>query len=449
MKAAYMFTVAEASLRIRRRELSPIELIDSVLGRIDRLEPILEAWVTLDREGAIATAQQLAKEAEQGKLRGPLHGIPVGIKDIFYTTGMKTAAGSKLYAEFIPSYDATSVTRLKEAGAIILGKTTTTEFALFDPTATKNPWNPNHSPGGSSSGSAAAVSSGMCPAALGTQTAGSTLRPATFCGIVGLKPTIGRISRYGVIPLSWCLDHVGVFVRTVEDAALLLEVLAGYDPYDASSSVHPVPCYRKALEKIEIPRIGIVREFFSNRSEDEVRVNTEVTIQKLSLAGAQVEEIRLPESFQAVHASHSTIMRVEAAAYHEEMFQNRSGDYRPKIRSFISTGLLIPGTVYVKAHRIRNQFCREMKMILSRVDCLLTPAVPSPAPEGLESTGDPSFNIPWTFCGFPSISLPSGLSKGELPLGIQLVGRPFDEESLLGVARWCERVIGFGHTPHE
>jgi aspartyl-tRNA(Asn)/glutamyl-tRNA(Gln) amidotransferase subunit A len=446
---AYKQTLSDASRLIHLNKLSPSELLNSLLHRIDALEPELKAWVTIDREGAIATAERYSKEVEEGRLRGPLHGIPVGVKDIYYTKGMTTTAGSTILADFVPSFDATTVTKLKKAGAIILGKTETTEFAAFDPAPTRNPWNMGHTPGGSSSGSAAAVSSGMCPAALGSQTGGSTIRPAAYCATVGLKPTYGRISRYGVFPLSWCLDHVGIFTRTVEDAAILLEVLAGHDSKDPSSLMLLVPSYRKALDESSPPRLGLLKEFFFENAHEEVKKNVEGTTERLSNAGAEVVDALLPASFKAVHAAHNVLMMAEAAAVHKKTFQTRMRDYRPNLRGMIATGLFVPASTYLKAQQIRSQFIREITEILSGFDGFITPATTTPAPKGLTSTGDPAFNAPWSFCGLPAITVPSGVTEEGLPLGIQLVGHPFAEEELLRVAYWCERIIGFSHQPHN
>jgi len=222
-----MLSLAAMITQIKRRRLSPVTLVESILQRIDSLEPTIKAWVTIDRKAVIDEACRQQEEIVQGKNRGILHGIPIGVKDIFYTAGVRTTAGSEIFENFIPDHDATAVARLKGAGAIVLGKTASTEFAFADPAPTRNPWNLEHTPGGSSSGSAAAVATCMCPAALGSQTGGSTLRPAAYCGVVGFKPTYGRISRYGVFPLSWTLDHVGFLTRCVQDAAILLGVLAG------------------------------------------------------------------------------------------------------------------------------------------------------------------------------------------------------------------------------
>jgi aspartyl-tRNA(Asn)/glutamyl-tRNA(Gln) amidotransferase subunit A len=355
-------SVSEASQRIRRQELTPLELADAVLSRIDQLDAILKAWVTIDRDAVLSTARQYSQEAAAGRLRGALHGIPVGVKDIFHTAGMTTAAGSAILAGFTPHADATAVHRLKAAGAIILGKTATTEFALTDPPDTRNPWNVEHTPGGSSSGSAAAVASGMCPAALGSQTAGSTLRPAAFCGIVGLKPTYGRISRRGVIPLSWSLDHVGILIRTVEDAATLLDVLASrHGPSNVLDRTPRDPTRHRP------PRIGVVEEFFAEKADAEVWANTAGTIQRLRRAGAQIETIPLPRSFQASYAAHRIIMRAETAAYHDTTFRRRSGEYRPLIRDFIASGLLVAGSTYLRAQRIRNWFRRDAEAMVRRL----------------------------------------------------------------------------------
>src|SRR3989440_768325 len=239
--APHTLTIAAAAEQIRTRRLSPVDLVRSCLQRTDQLEPRLQAWVTLDRERALATAQRCEEEIRRGQYRGPLHGIPIGIKDIFYTAGVRTTVGSPIYADFVPDYDATAVRRLKDAGAIILGKAQTTEFAALAPSPTHNPWNLEHTPGGSSSGSAAAVAAAMCPGALGSQTYGSTIRPAAYCGCIGLKPTYGRIRGFGLFAPSLSLDHLGLFSPTVTDTALLLQVLAGYDPQDPACERMPVP----------------------------------------------------------------------------------------------------------------------------------------------------------------------------------------------------------------
>jgi len=441
-------TATEAAQRIRQRDLSPVELVEALLQQIDRLESKVQAWVTLDRAGALATAQQLAAEAERGSIRGLLHGVPIGVKDIYYTAGMKTTCGSRVLAEHVPNYDASTVTRLKQAGAIILGKTVTTEFATADPGPTHNPWNLDHTPGGSSSGSAAGVAARMIPVAVGSQTGGSIQRPAAYCGVFGLKPTHGRVSNYGVFPVSWCLDHLGPLARTVSDVALVLQVMAGHDPLDPSSSRAPVPDYLQALQHADQPpRLGLLRQFYLEGATPELRAHTEAVAEQLGRAGAAVEAVKLPDSFRAVLSAHRTIMHVEAAAVHAELFRQHAELYRPKLRATIETGMLIPAVSYVQAQRLRRQFRRDMSQLYRQVDFLLAPAATGPAPQGLASTGDPSFNSPSSFSGLPAITIPSGLSAAGLPLAIQLMGPALAEERLLAAARWCEVVLNVRLKP--
>jgi aspartyl-tRNA(Asn)/glutamyl-tRNA(Gln) amidotransferase subunit A len=282
-----MLTLTEASRSIREGKLSPVELTRSCLAMIDRLEPQLKAWVTLDRDGALREAARLEDERRAGRMRGLLHGIPVGIKDIFYTAGMRTTAGHAPMAEFEPDYDSAVVERLKAAGAIILGKTTTTEFALLAPTPTRNPWNLEHTPGGSSSGSGAAVAARMCSAAIGTQTGGSTLRPSAYCGDAGLKPTYGRISAYGMIPLAPSTDHPGIIARAVSDLALMLQALAGHDSRDHTSAFQPVYDYVKALEApVRAPRIVLMGGDFRDKASEEVRATVKGAAEQFKAAGA-------------------------------------------------------------------------------------------------------------------------------------------------------------------
>ncbi len=446
MTEPYRLTLTEMIRLIHRGKLSPVALTESLLRRIDVLEPSLQAWVTLDQQKVLEEAQRCEKEIARGRKRGPLHGIPLGVKDIFYTAGMKTTGGSKILADFIPSFDSTSVLRLKQAGAIILGKTATTEFAHADPAPTRNPWNREHTPGGSSSGSAAAVATGMCPGALGSQTGGSILRPASYCGAVGFKPTYGRISRYGVLPFSWSLDHVGLFTRTVSDAALLLNVLAGYDTQDPTTSREPVPDYTRALRPSRPPFIGVVEEFYQKNSEAQVWKNTDEVLARLKRAGAKAETVKMPGSFGAVHDAHRIVMRTEGAAFHQPLYEKHRELYRPKLRELIEIGSLIPGVDYLTAYRIKREFRREMDRVMKRYDLLLTPSTSSPAPRGLESTGDAWFQVPWSFSGLPTITLPSGLSQEGLPLGIQLVGQAFSEGKLLALARWCEKALEISLT---
>ena len=445
MPEAYTLTVTQAAEQVRNGQLAPTDYVGALLDRIDAHEPDLQAWVTIDREAVITDARQREQEPSHGIMAG----VPVGLKDIFYTAGMKTTACSRIYADFIPEYDATCVTRLKEAGAIILGKAVTTEFATSDPSPSRNPWNREHTPGGSSSGSSVAVASGMCPAALGSQTGGSTCRPAAYNGIVGLKPTYGRISRYGVVPVSWSLDTVGILVRTVTDAAILLQAMAGYDPNDPGSAEEPVPDFLVEMGRhAGPPRLGLLKTgYFFDRSTSEVRQHTEAIAAQLAQAGAVVEELDLPDSFAAAPDVQRIIMNVECAAFHEKFFRHRADEYGPRLRANIEMGLLIPSVTYLQAQRLRREFRRDLTALAGRVDALLMPATPAPAPRDLNTTGDAAFQAPWTSAGLPTVVIPSGLSESGLPLGIQFAATPFAEGRLLGAARWCEQALALDLRP--
>ena len=448
MPQPYELTVFQASQQIKEKKLSPVDLAQSLLERIDATESDLKAWVTIDREEVLTTAKQLEEEALQGKSRGLLHGVPVGLKDIFYTAGMKTAAGSKVYADFVPDFDATSVAKIKEAGGIILGKAVTTEFAQSDPSPTFNPWNPEHTPGGSSSGSSVAVATKTVGAALGSQTGGSTCRPAAYNGIVGLKATYGRISRYGVVPVSWSLDHVGILVRTVEDAALMLQVMSGEDENDPGSASEPVPDFLKQMsEHNRAPRIGIVSDYYAEKSTPEVWANTQDAVRQLKDAGAEVAELNLPDSFKTAHSAHWIVRIAECAAFHEQFHADQAEDYGPRVRSGIEMGMLVPATKYLQAQRLRRQFRQDMIQLVQQVDVVLTPATPAPAPKDRNTTGDASFQVPWTTSGLPTVTLPSGLSEDGMPLAVQLGALPFEEGKLLGAAKWCETTLGLQLSP--
>ncbi len=441
--------ITEATKEIREGRLSPVDLVQACLRRIDALEERVRAWVTVDREGAEAQARHLEEELAHGRWYGPLHGIPVGIKDIMYTKGLRTSAGSKFLADFVPDYDATVVARLRSAGAIILGKTVTTEFACFDPAETRNPWNLAHTPGGSSSGSAAAVASRMCPAALGSQTGGSISRPAAYCGITGIKPTHGRVSVYGVLPVSFHLDHVGPLCRSVADGAILLEAIAGADSKDPFCSDAPETYFGASLEKgaEHPPRIGLVRPYFGQKADAVIREAINKAVSLFGEGGAKVSEVGLPDSFGEVHRMHKVIMSTDAADVHAKRFHQAADGFGPSIRAMIQEGLQISGVAYAEALRHQLKFRREIRSVFSDVDCLLTPATPAPAPEGLESTGDPSFNSPWSYCGHPTVVLPVSESDQGLPAAVQLTGRPYDEAGLLAASRWCEQLLGWQSSP--
>ena len=450
MPQPYQMTLAQSAQEIRSGNLSPVDLARDLMDRIYSLDPALQAWVTVDREAVLGAAQDRERDLQNGTTLGPIHGAPIGLKDIFYTQGMKTTACSRIYADFVPSYDATSVAKIKASGGIVLGKAVTTEFATSDPSPTRNPWNPAHTPGGSSSGSAVAVATGMCSAALGSQTGGSTCRPAAYNGIVGLKATYGRISRYGVIPVSWSLDTVGILTRDVQDAAIMLQVLSGHDPNDPGSSPVATPDFLSQVDAYEgPPRIGLIGGFFQQHATEEVWEHTREIAERLAQAGASVVELELPASFSTAHSCQRIVMNVECAAFHQETFRERADEYGPRIRAGIEMGMLIPGADYLQAQRLRRVFRRDMVECLSGVDVALTPAVPAPAPRDLNTTGDAAFQSPWTSSGLPTVVVPSGLNQEGLPLAIQLAAAPWEEGRLLGAAKWCENVMGGHLTPPD
>jgi Asp-tRNA(Asn)/Glu-tRNA(Gln) amidotransferase A subunit family amidase len=439
-------TAAEAARRIRSGGLSPSNLLASCLKRIDAIEPVLKAWVLLDRDAACRVAVQRDIEARDGRFMGPLHGVPVALKDIYDAAGLVTTSGAGAWGHRRPSADAVSVARLRAAGAVILGKATTTPFALRDPTATGNPWNPGHTPGGSSSGSGAAVGARMVPLALGTQTVGSVLRPAAYCGVVGFKPTHGRISARGVTPLAWSLDHVGVLCRSVEDAALALSIMAGHDPADPHSAAMAVEDYAGALAAPAAPRIGVLRPLIE-RAEPANATQIEAALGVLRAAGAHIEDAPLVASFEGLHAAGDTVLRAEAAAFHRDLYARHAAEYPKHIGLAVKAGLGIAAADYLAAQAHRRAFSKDMGAVAARYDVLLSPTAAGPAPKGLGSTGDPYFCAPWSFAGMPSISLPTGLAPDGLPFAVQLSGAPWSEGRLLAAAAWCERAIGFKGTP--
>ena len=449
MAEPYELSLSESAQEIASGQLSPVELAQSLLARIDAKEN-LQAWVTIDREEVLGAAARAEEAVAQGTASGALHGVPIGLKDIFYTAGMKTTACSPLYADFVPDYDATVVAKLKEAGAIMLGKAVTTEFATADPSPTLNPWNHAHTPGGSSSGSSVAVATSMCAGALGSQTGGSTCRPASYNGIVGLKPTYGRLSKYGVIPASWSLDTVGILVRDVTDATLMLQAMAGYDPNDPSSAHEPVLDYVGPVANYAMaPRVRLIRQHFLEVCDDETRANTQAAFDKFADLGCEADEVRLPASFDTCYSAHRVVMDVECATFHEELFRQHPDQYGRRLRSTIETGLLLPGVRYLQAQRMRTAFARDMRELVADGAILVTPTTPAAAPRDLNTTGDPIFQSPWTSCGLPTITLPSGLSAEGLPLGVQLIGAPFREDELLCAARWCEAALRVNMRPPE
>jgi aspartyl-tRNA(Asn)/glutamyl-tRNA(Gln) amidotransferase subunit A len=438
-------TALEAARAVRAREVTPTALLEASLARIDALEPAVAAWVHVDREMAMQSAVEREREAKLGRSLGALHGVPVALKDIIDVAGLPTTNGAGPYAHRAPVTDATSVARLRAAGALMMGKVSTTAFAYLDPSPTRNPWNLEHTPGGSSSGPAAAVAARMTPLALGSQTVGSVLRPAAYCGVVGFKPSHGRISTTGVTPLAWSLDHIGIFSRSVEDIALALGLMAGPDA-DPRASAAPVDDYLAALADPQAPRLGFLRPLLE-RATPEMAAHFDWVVQTFRDQGASVIEVDLPPSFAEIHEAGRIVMQAEAAAAHHELFSAHAGAYPPKIREAVEAGEKIPAVAFLLAQEARQRFREEATAIARRYDALLTPTVGAPAPKGLHSTGDPYFCAPWSSAGMPAIALPSGLADDGLPLSIQLVGAPFAEARLLAAAAWCERVLGFDGQP--
>lgn len=456
----YHLTIREASELLHRRELSPVELTRAFLERIEAVDDQLHCFITLRKEAALAEARSAEADILRGDYKGPLHGIPIGLKDIYDTAGIRTTAGSGVDKDRVPTEDATTYARLKEAGTVLLGKLTTYEYALGGPDFTtpfppaRNPWNLAHIPGGSSSGSGAAVAAGLCMGALGSCTGGSIRGPASLCSIVGLKATYGRVSRFGVVTLSWSQDHCGPMTWTVEDTALMLQAIAGYDPKDPTTSTAPVPDYSLALrEDIKGLTIGVPRHFFFTAGPDvnpEVVATVEKGLEALQELGANLEEVTIP-SLEYVRAANSIIMLSEAYAFHERNLKTRPHDFGEMARARFRIGGLLNASDYVQAQRCRQLVKKEFAEALRRVDVLATPTMTQPAAafQGYDATSTvrgPSFTAPFNLTGLPAISVPGGFTAAGLPVGMQIVGKPFDEPAVLRVAytyqqyaRWFER----------
>jgi Asp-tRNA(Asn)/Glu-tRNA(Gln) amidotransferase A subunit family amidase len=437
-----VWTIHQAAQALRHGRLSAVELLDACLERIDRYESSVHAWVFVDRESARTQAEARDAELQGGQWRGPLHGIPVGIKDIFDVFDWPTAAGSRLWAQSIARQDATAVERLNQAGAVLLGKTVTTQYASFDPPPTRNPWNRARTPGGSSSGSAAALACGMCLGALASQTGGSITRPASFCGVPGCKPTFSRVSTAGVVPLAYSMDHVGPIASCVRDLAILLQAIAGPDPRDPACSGRPLPDLAARLEqKPAPPRIGRLRGLFDELAEPPVRRMIDPVGERFQRQGAALASVALPAGFADVLARHRTVMAVEAAVFHGARLRRHPDDYKPRIRTLIEEGLSCPGPEYANCKQQQLELSTAMLACFAEADVLLTPATIGPAPDAA-TTGDPAFNSPWSYTGLPTVSVPAGWDGEDLPLAIQLVGRPWGEADLLAAAVWCEQTLG-------
>ena len=407
--------------------LSPRHLVQFCLDRIRRFDGTLQAWVIVDENAALAAAHRLEQMAQRGKLLGPLHGIPIGIKDIIDVAGMTTAAASPLRTQHIASHDAPLVAKLRRAGAIILGKTVTTQFAGFDPPPTRNPWNLDHTPGGSSSGSAAAVAVQMCQAAIGTQTGGSIVRPASYCGIAGLKPSYQTIDTRGVLPVSRTLDHPGPIARHVSDLALLFRVLKRGNQSPTGT-----------LSPTATPRLRKVEDFFIENAAPNVRSALEPAFECLS-AGIHTENpFRLPQLFQTLHRMHRGIMAAEAAQVHRVDFQNAAKQFAPCITELIKEGLEMSAVDFAAALEHRAQFRRTMRQQLDRDTVLVMPATNSTAPGNLKTTGDSGFQSPWSYAGLPVVSIPAGRDTQGMPCCLQFVGAEGQDERVLAAAAWSE-----------
>jgi Asp-tRNA(Asn)/Glu-tRNA(Gln) amidotransferase A subunit family amidase len=442
-------TATEALRKLQAGSIKAEDLVAACVERIRERDPQVQAWVHLEPATA---ALARARAIDQSTPRRRLAGLPIAVKDVIDTGDMPTQYNSPIYRGYRPRVDAACVANARREDAIVLGKTVTTEFAFQHPGKTRNPWNAEHTPGGSSSGSAAAVAARMAALALGSQTVGSTLRPAAYCGVVGFKPTHGRISAVGVVPLSWSNDHVGIFGRAVEDAALALQILASpdrADPYAASAAVDDYLSSLGGLAALggsPAPRIGVLRTLVE-RAQPETASHLDEVARRLAAAGAQVGDVVLPPSFAGIHDSGQVVVRSEAAAYHAPNFPRLADEYPPKIREALHHGREIRATELLAAQAHRRRFREDMAPLTLRHDALLTPTAPGPAPHGLESTGDPYFCAPWSHAGLPAIALPSGMAREGLPLSVQLVGGAFAEARLLAAAAWVEGVLGFKEAP--
>jgi len=448
-------SVAEAGRLIRARDLSPVDLAQACLERIDHLEPQLNAFITVTADEAMRGAKAAAGEIARGKHRGPLHGIPVALKDIFAVGGVRLTAGSKILAENVASEDAEATARLRAAGAIVPGKLNLHEFAFgatgvnphYGPA--RNPWDTQRITGGSSSGSGAAVAAGECPAALGTDTGGSIRIPSSLCGIVGLKPTYGRVSKRGVLPLSWSLDHVGPMARSVEDAAIVLQAIAGHDPSDGSSVDEPVSDYVRALDGgVRGLRIGIPNLFFFENVDPEVEALVRSAVTLLGEMGADVRDVDVP-LISEIPGALTAIMLPEALAYHQKWMAERPHDYGDDVRYRLELGSTFLAVHYVQGQRLREIAVDAWRRdVFPKVDLIATPTTPITtrriADGDLQTTlGLIRFTNPLNFLGIPAISVPCGFTKEGLPVGLQLAGRWWDEVTVLRAAHAYEKATAW------
>jgi len=452
------WTIESLAAAIRHRKVSPVEATEQCLDRVHRLDSKLRAFITLDEKAARRTAVERESEAAAGRWRGPLHGVPLAFKDLCHVRGLPTSCGTMTREYFTAEHDCTALARLAGAGAITLGKLNMTEMAMgpFGDNAhhghVQNPWRAGHASGGSSSGSGAAVAAGLCLGALGSDTGGSIRLPAACCGIAGLKPTYGRVSRAGAMALSWSNDHIGPMARTVRDVALMLGIVAGRDRFDATSSHRPVPDYLAALDReVAGLRVTVPENFFFQGVHVEMAAGVRAAIATLERLGARVEEAKIPD-VQPMNDVCNVISRSEAAAIHARLLRERPEQIQPVVRARLALGLRIPAHDYLQALRLRARLTREfVRAVFADADVLVAPVIPEPAPPVTHATEGPveelvarqgrfsrltrSFNG----LGLPALSVPCGFSSAGLPLALQIVGRPFAEATVLRVGHAYEQ----------
>jgi Asp-tRNA(Asn)/Glu-tRNA(Gln) amidotransferase A subunit family amidase len=428
-------TAAQALAALRDGRTSAEELVRGCLERIRADEARVQAWAFVDETRALEQARNVDRVRREGHATGPLHGLPVGVKDVIDTADMPTEDGTALHAGRRPDYDAVVVERLRSAGAIILGKTVTTELATYAPGKTRNPVNPEHTPGGSSSGSAAAVAAHMVPVALGTQTNGSVIRPAAFCGVYGYKPTFGLVPRHGILEQSRPLDQVGFFARTVEDLALIAEPLMGYDERDPDTK----PIARPNLREVTLqePPLPPLFAFTRTPNWDDAEEQTRLALDEVAQAlGEQAKPFTVPSAFRDAWRWHATVMEADLARNLDDLYERGPDGLSETLRSQIERGRRITAVDYNNAVARIRATSVAFEEVFDRCDVILTAAAAGPAPRGLESTGSPAFCTLWTFAGMPAVTLPLLRAEDGMPMGIQLVGRRGDDARLLRTARW-------------
>jgi aspartyl-tRNA(Asn)/glutamyl-tRNA(Gln) amidotransferase subunit A len=448
--------IAELAPRLARRELSPVELCRALLARCERLEPRLCAFITLEPERILAEAAAAERELAAGRPRGPLHGVPIAVKDLCWTRGQRTTGGAKILADFVPDADASVVARLRAAGAVVFGKTNTPEFAYgpldaYHYGVTRNPWDLARFPGGSSMGAAAALAAGLVPGALGSDTGGSIRHPAHWSGVTGLKPTYGRVPLAGVIALATSLDHVGPMTRSAEDAALLLAAIAGHDPADPTSADAPVPDYAADLGRpVRGLRVGVPRRYFRDALPADIGGAVEAALGELGRLGLVLRDVEIPEWEPAVAAS-AVLIRCEAAAEYRTVLAERAADLIPQVRERLEAGRATPAPDYVDAVRAGGRLTQALGRLFQTVDLLALPGRDQVAPL-MDEGGRHSHRIsPRNFCSplniarVPALTFPCGFSAEPLPIGLQLAGRHWDEGTLLRVAHAYQQVTDW-HT---